>query len=515
MIKVTISVPEDFDGDLTEVAAKKLRVKLKGGATILKKSLDARNKRDIRYVYTLAAETDFERTALKNGGSVFENEDCSLRALTKGASYKGARPIVVGAGPAGLFAALTLCQIGAPPIIIERGQRIEDRQKTVEIFNGTLALDPESNVLFGEGGAGAFSDGKLNTGVNGPFVRAVLSELADNGAPEEIVYINKPHVGTDRLMTTVRNIREKLKAAGAEFHFGTRVGELLTRGGRVTGVRTDKGDFFADRVYLAVGHSARDTFYMLNAKGVILSPKIFSSGVRIEHLQEEIDFAQYGRARKKLPPADYKAAVRLSGGATLYTFCMCPGGSVINASSEAGGVCVNGMSNYARDGRNANSALLINVTEKECGEGIFAGLEFQRALERRAYEVSGSYRPPAQTFGDFLCGRTGGFSSVTPGVATGAVNCDLNAVLPGFIAEGLREGIPLMGRRIAGFDAGHAVLTGVETRSSSPVRIERDEYGCASVAGLYPLGEGAGYAGGITSAAADGIRGVLASIKQL
>lgn len=508
MIKITVNVP--LDGDLKKAVTEKLRVKV-DGISILKKSIDARDKGKLHYTYTVAVETKEVDKAVKNGGSLYESPKNSLDDLVENLSYNGTRPIVVGAGPCGLFAALTLCKLGAKPIILERGDKVEERKKKVAEFNENLILDTESNIQFGEGGAGTFSDGKLNTGINSVFVPAVLREFVDNGAPNEILYLNKPHVGTDKLETVVINIRNKLLSYGAEIHFRTKVTDFIIKDGKVRGVRTDKGDFFSDRVYLCIGHSARDTFYTLFGKGINMTSKIFSMGVRIEHLQQTIDFAQYGKGSKLLPPADYKTAVKLSDGRNLYTFCMCPGGTVVNASSEENGICVNGMSNFARDGKNANSALLLNVGEKEFGEGVLAGVELQRKVERLAYSATNSYRVPVQTYGGFIKGKTEKFGSVMPSVAQFA-NVDLNSFLPAFITSGLKEGIPLMGRRIRGFDSAEAVLSGVEARSSSPVRILRDEKCSSSVEGLYPLGEGAGYAGGITSAAADGIKGVIASL---
>lgn len=514
MIKVNLSLPVDSAESLEKAAARKLKVPIKA-MTILKKSIDARDKGRLLYSYTLAVETNDEATAELNGGHSYVPPTDLLAELSENFRYAGVNPVVVGMGPAGLFAALSLCKMGAKPIIIERGGDLEERKLKTDLFNKTLKLDSECNALFGEGGAGTFSDGKLNTGINSPFIRTVLAELAANGAPEEILYLNKPHIGTDMLEKTVVNLRKKLISYGVEVHFNTKVTDIIITNGKVKGVRTDKGDFYTDKVYLAIGHSARDTFEMLYAKGAVMESKIFSMGVRIEHLQSDIDRAQYGRARGSLPPADYKAAVKLTNGKTLYTFCMCPGGSVVNTSGEEGGVCINGMSNFLRNGINANSALLINVTEAEYGGGVMAGVNYQRSLEQKAYSASKSFKAPAQTVGDFLKGRINGFRSVKPSIATGTAETDLNGILPAFIANGIKEGLPLIARRIRGFDSADAVLTGVETRSSSPVRILRDDNYCSSLSGLYPIGEGAGYAGGITSAAVDGIRGVLASLKQL
>ena len=513
MIKFSFSLPAEYEGDPLVEAAKRLKIKTYERGEILKKSLDARDKGDIRYAYTVAFSTDEEKKALRFGGTVWEKPDDSLQKATEGVVYTGARPVVVGEGPCGLFAALTLAYLGAKPILIERGRPIDERTADVETFFATKRLDPDSNVLFGAGGAGTFSDGKLNTGTNSPYVSTVLHELKKSGAPEEIVYLNKPHVGTDRLRDVVKDMERRILSLGGEIRHETKVTEVLTQGDRLVGIRTDKGDIATDRAYFAIGHSARDTFGMLYAKGVVMVPKTFSMGVRIEHLQRSVDVAQYGRERGNLPPADYKAAVEIGDGNRLYTFCMCPGGVVVNASSEEGGVVVNGMSYYARDGKNANAALLVNVSEKDFGTHPLAGVEYQRQWERRAFELTGTFLPPAQTFGDFLTGATNGFAEIAPSCLGGVVNADLNGVLPEAVARGIKIGVPLMGRRIKGFDAPQAVLTGPETRSSCPLRILRDEKGCSSIRGLYPMGEGAGYAGGITSAAADGIRVVLASLR--
>lgn len=510
MIKFSFSVPADVETDIAAVAAKKLRIKSIKDLVILKKSLDARDKRDIRYVYTVGFTTDEIKSAMRNGAAEYERQDLALDYLVKDIQYTGARPVVVGMGPAGLFAALTLAKMGARPIVIERGKSVEERTADVKVFNDTLVLDPDSNVLFGEGGAGTFSDGKLGTGIGSKYVDTVLYELARHGAPEEITYLSKPHVGTDMLVVALRNIRKTLLDLGSEIHFSTKVTEVIIKDDKVDGVRTDKGDFYSDKVYLAIGHSARDTFTMLYGKSIDMTSKVFSMGVRIEHLQEDIDFAQYGRKRGALPPADYKSSVDTSVG-KLYTFCMCPGGYVINSSSEDNGVCTNGMSCYARDGRNANSAILANVDPSDYGEGVLAGVEYQRKIERLAYALSGSYKPISQTFSDFVTGTARGYGSVAPTVLTGVNNADLNELLPTKIVTAIKEGVPLIGRRIRGFDSGDALLTGPETRSSSPVRILRDDGFASSVKGLFPLGEGAGYAGGITSAAVDGIKGVLSS----
>ncbi len=513
MIAVDFSVSVLDKTPVETLAAKKLGAKSVKRYVIVKKSVDARKKDNVLYNYRVAVEVENERLFIGKGTPYDEKNIPKIEHMTIGKTIN-CNPVVVGSGPAGLFAALTLALLGAKPVVVERGDSLDKRVEKTEKFIKTLSLDTESNVQFGEGGAGAFSDGKLNTGVNNDFVKAVINEFVSCGAPEEIAYLSKPHVGTDKLIDTVRTLREKIKSLGGTFLFNCRLTDIKTVAGKVTAAITTKGEIPCDRIYLAIGHSARDTFEMLYRKGLKMTSKTYSIGTRIEHLSKEINFAQYGKFAEVMPAADYKIAVDAKESGSLYTFCMCPGGKVINASSEENGVCVNGMSYHARDGVNSNSALLINVTEKDFGsDHPLAGAEYQRAVERRVYELTGGYRPVVQTVGDFLTGRSGTTpSGVLPSVETGYVLGDLREVLPRKIADGIKNGLPLAARKIRGFDAPDAVLTGAETRSSSPVRILRDEKGTSSMDGLYPIGEGAGYAGGITSAAADGIRTVLQSI---
>ena len=421
-------------------------------------------------------------------------------------------PVVVGMGPAGLFSALMLARAGLAPILLERGRPVEERGVDVERFWSGGALDEGSNVQFGEGGAGTFSDGKLNTGTHDRRISAVLSEFVRHGAPEDILWQQKPHVGTDVLRTVVKRIREELISLGCEVRFGHTLTGLETRDGCLRGVAVSgpSGTYSlpCDALVLAPGHSARDTFRMLHGAGVPMEAKAFAIGCRIEHRQALISSAQYGPAWEKLAPADYKLSCHLPSGRSAFTFCVCPGGQVVAAASEAGGVVTNGMSLRARDGENCNGGFLVGVSPADFGAGVLDGVAFQETWERAAYAAGGrSFHAPAQSAADFLAGRRSGslsgvFPTYRPGVTPGA----LEDCLPGYVTETLRAALPVFDRKLKGFADGGAVLTGVETRSSSPVRILRDETYQSPVRGLYPCGEGAGYAGGITSAAVDGIR---------
>ena len=511
---------DDWRLPVGAIAARALRVAPGEivSAKLIRKSVDARDKSDVHFALTLDVETarplrPLPRNAeIIEAGAVAEPEPPAV-ALPH-------RPVVVGMGPAGLFAGLELARAGLRPLVIERGRPVEQRERDVEAFWNTGRLDPLSNVQFGEGGAGAFSDGKLNSGIKDPRCRRVLETLHAAGAPEEILWEAKPHIGTDRLKTAVRGLRERILRLGGEVRFETALTGLRVEEGRVTGAELNGGEIFdTDHVILAVGHSARDTFEWLNGMGVRMSPKPFAIGARIEHRQADIDRAQYGKfaAHPALGAADYKLSVHLPNGRAVYTFCMCPGGVVVAAASEEGGAVVNGMSLFARDGENANSALLVNVTPEDFGgDDPLAGVRFQREWEQAAFLAGGGdHRAPAQTVGDFLKGapsRRGGrvSPSYRPGVKWGS----LEDCLPGFVTEALRQALPLLDRKLRGFADPEAVLTGVETRSSSPVRIERGPDCAASLPGLYPCGEGAGYAGGIMSAAVDGLRCAEAVISR-
>lgn len=486
---------------------------------LVKRSLDARKKNDIHYVCAVAVAVPDEGRWLRRPRKDIAPYTPPVYEIPKVTSDQ--RPVVVGFGPAGMFAALVLARAGARPIVLERGQAVEQRTAAVEAFRQGGPLDPENNVQFGEGGAGTFSDGKLNTGTHDKRMGWVLQEFYKHGAAESVTYDAKPHVGTDILVDVVRSIRQEVIALGGEVRFGARFERLVIENGAVAAVEYTKASEkrlqSCRHVILALGHSARDSFEHLLEQGVNMERKPFSMGVRIEHRQADIDRAQYGRERGALPPADYSLNVHLPDGSSAYTFCMCPGGQVFAAASEEGGVVTNGMSYSRRDGENANAALLVTLhTEDFPGEGVLAGMHWQRAIERRAYAVTGSYKAPAQLVGDFLAKRPSlGPGRVQPSYAPGVCWGDLRQVLPEKISSVLAAALPELGKKLRGFDDADAVLTGPETRSSSPVRILRGADLQGSYRGLYPCGEGAGYAGGITSAAVDGLRCAEAVLRDL
>ncbi len=509
MIKISnIILATDFKKEsIKSAAADKLRTGLNNikSAELIRLSLDARDKENIHYNAAVKAEVNNEERFLK------------LRDVEKYTPYVylqppvsrlGSRPVVVGGGPAGLFASLILAYAGAEPILIERGLDADSRIKAVERFNSQGILDPECNVQFGEGGAGTFSDGKLNTGTKDPRRKKVMEEFIAAGAPEEISYAAKPHIGTDNLVTVVKNLRKKIISLGGEVRFSCAMRDIVIENGRVAAVETSLGQTATENVILATGHSARDVFRLCRERGAAMERKPFSVGVRIEHPQRLIQQAQYGKA-DNLPPADYKAAAHLKDGRGVYTFCMCPGGSVIAAASEENTVVTNGMSDFARSGRNANSALLVSVTPEDFkNDDLFAGIKLQRKLEKQAFYMGGgNYKAPVTLAGDFLKKqKTVSLGNIEPTYPIGVTPSDLRRLFPEFISDALAEGIVLIDRKIRGFNTPDAPLTGVESRSSSPLRIKRGEDFQSNIRGLYPCGEGAGYAGGIMSAAVDGIK---------
>lgn len=522
-----LSLPLDHTrDDLTALVLRRLRIPADRliSLTVVKESVDARDKADIRFVFTADARVRDEADVLRRLKPGVATRVTATPTPPLPRPGFARPPVVVGAGPAGMFAALTLAKAGANPILIERGKPVEERVRDVEAMRRQGSLNPESNVQFGEGGAGTFSDGKLTTGTKSPFIRQVLETFVRHGAPEDILYLAKPHIGTDRLRDVVVSMRKEIIALGGEVRFGTKLTGLTLRGEHLESVVVEhdgqREELPTDTALLCIGHSARDTMQTLFRQGVRMMPKPFAMGVRIEHPQTLIDRAQYGASagHPALRPADYKLSVRTPDGRGVYTFCMCPGGEVIAAASQPGGVAVNGMSLHARDGVNANAALLVGVRPEDFQDDHpLAGFVWQRSIEQAAFRAGeGGFRAPVQRVEDLLCRReTTRLGDVAATYLPGVTPGDLRACLPDFIIDDLIYGLRRMDGMLRGFAHPDAVLTGVETRSSSPVRLPRDGRMMAErIDGLFPVGEGAGYAGGIVSAATDGIAAAYAALER-
>lgn len=511
--QVKVPIIDDNDMCIKKKISNKLNIdnSLINNYKIIKKSIDARDKSNIFYVYELdVLVSDEDKIIRRNKSSdIFISPIEEYKFEVTGTNKLDNRIVIVGAGPCGLFCGYLLAEAGYKPLIIEQGERVEDRVKTIEEFFNTNKLNPLSNVQFGEGGAGTFSDGKLNTLVKDKLFRGkkVFEIFIENGAPEEIMYLSKPHIGTDILRKVIVNMRNKIISMGGEFRYNTKLTDINIESNSVKSIVVNDDEVIDCSVLvLAIGHSSRDTFYMLKDKGLSMKAKNFAVGVRIEHPQDMISKSQYGESYKLLPPASYKLVQQTSNGRGVYSFCMCPGGFVVNASSEENRLVVNGMSNYDRSEVNANSAIVVTVTKEDFGSDPMSGIEFQRKLEENAYRI-GNGNIPVQLFGDYrdnvISTRLG---DVTPNVKGKYSFANLNEIFPGFINESLKEAIPCFDKKIKGFGRDDAILLGVESRTSSPVIIERDDDFLSNILGIYPCGEGAGYAGGITTAAIDGVK---------
>lgn len=512
--QVKILVEQDSENTRKQKVSKLLRCKIEDIQKVIirKQSIDARHKDQIFFVYELDVEVDQESKILKKNHSkdIFPTPDEHYHLPKRGSKKLHYRPVVVGSGPAGLFAAYLLAEMGYQPIIIERGEKMAERKKTVESFWQTGKLNPESNVQFGEGGAGTFSDGKLNTLTKDKEGRGrkVFETFVKHGASSDILYLQKPHIGTDLLSQVIVRMREEIISMGGEFRYQTCLTDLITQDGKLVAIECNHEETFpCTHLILAIGHSARDTFEMLYHHNLEMHAKPFAIGVRVEHPQTLINHAQYGsKYESLLPPADYKLTYTTTKGRGVYSFCMCPGGFVVNASSEEGHLAINGMSNHDRGEKNANSALVVTLNTKDFGDQPLDGMHYQQTLEHLAYE-RGQGKIPVQLYKDFQKNRAStSFGKVDP-IFKGYYHFDnLKEWMPREITEALEEALPVFGRKIPGFDQEDMIMAGIESRTSSPVRILRNEHMESSILGIYPCGEGAGYAGGITTAAIDGLK---------
>ena len=507
-IKLPVDAPKEL---AVEKALKLLKIPARdiAAAFIHKMSVDARG--DIKFVYSVGVEFNDKGREKQFAG---RNKDITVKqpqplVVEKGEKSLEKPPVICGFGPAGLFCGLLLARQGSKPVVLEQGEDVDKRTETVKRFEKEGRLNTRSNIQFGEGGAGTFSDGKLTTHIGDARCSFVTDTLVEFGAPEDIKHIAKPHIGTDLLVGVIKNIRNEIIRLGGEVRFNTKLTDINVKNGRVVSVSTDSGEIETEVVVMATGHSARDTFFMLKDKGLSMEAKPFSVGVRIESLQEDIDKGLYHSlaGHKALPKGEYQLShhTKTRG---VYTFCMCPGGNVVAAASEEDTVVVNGMSLHARDGKNANSALVVSVGPEDFAGDFTKAVAFQRELEKKAFEMGGkNYRAPAQSVGNFLSGKAGiGKSKVQPTYPLGVTECDMTQLFPQQIKDCLKEAMPALDRKLHGFAAADSIITGVETRTSSPVRILRGENFQSNVKGIFPCGEGAGYAGGIMSAAVDGVR---------
>lgn len=513
---IGLDIDETID-DVKIKAAKRMRVEIDEikKFKIAKESIDARKKNNIKFNYAVLIEMDNEAKIVAKSN----NKDVKLEKVKYDAEFEfgtkqmNHRPIIVGMGPAGMFAGILMAQKGYKPLIIERGEKVEFRTKTIDRFWSTGELNTESNVQFGEGGAGTFSDGKLTTRIKDTRCDYILEEFVKAGAPEEILYIGKPHIGTDILKEVVKNIREAIIKLGGEIRFNSKFEDIIIKDKKVKSIIVNGEELPCDNLILALGHSSRDTYEMLYKKGVFMTSKSFAIGARIEHPQDMINENQYGKYANhpRLKAADYKLTYTSKKlGRSIYSFCMCPGGAVVGAASEQGRLVINGMSEYARDKKNANSAIVVSVGPKDFpSDSPLAGIEFQRHYEMLAYKLGGlNYNAPVQLVGDFIKGiASSKLGSVKPSIIPGYGLANLNNCLPSYVTDAIKEALPMFDHKINGFARTDAIMTGIETRTSAPVRIDRnDEYQSVSLEGLYPAGEGAGYAGGIISAAVDGLK---------